>query len=109
MKVMLDENLPHGLRHELGGHDVYTVHYMGWSGLTNGELLAQAATSEFDVFVTMDSGVPYQQNPATRAVSVIVLQAPSNDLDDLRPLVPTLREALATLTAGIVVRIPGNK
>ena len=105
MKVLLDENLPHGLRQELSGHDVYTVHYMGWSGLKNGDLLDQAAASGFDAFVTMDSGVPYQQNLAASTLSVIVLRALSNDLDDLRPLVPQLRHALNTLTPKTVVQI----
>jgi hypothetical protein len=62
MKVLLDENLPHDFRHEIAGHDVFTVDFLGWSGLKNGELLAQAAASGFDALLTMDSGVPYQQN-----------------------------------------------
>jgi hypothetical protein len=60
MKVLLDENLPHALRRELPGHEVFTVQYLGWSGVKNGALLLQAAASGFDVMVTMDSGVPYQ-------------------------------------------------
>lgn len=53
MKILLDENLPHKLRHELLGHDVFTVQYQGWSGLKNGALLAQAAASGFEAMVTM--------------------------------------------------------
>lgn len=64
MKVLLDENLPHELRRELSGHEVFTVQYMGWSGVKNGLLLGRAAKAGFDVMVTMDSGVPYQQNLA---------------------------------------------
>ena len=105
MKVLLDENLPHELRGELSGHDIFTVQYLGWSGLKNGILLAQAAASGFDVLVTMDSGVPYQQNLAALPVAVIVLSAVSNDIDDLRPLIPNLLEALKSLTPRTAVRI----
>jgi hypothetical protein len=105
MKVLLDENLPHDLRHELIGHDVFTVQYLGWSGLKNGELLPRAGASGFDALLTMDSGVPYQQNIAALPLTVIVLKAASNDLDDLRPLVPRLLEALNKVTARTLLRV----
>ena len=94
MRVLLDENLPHELRRELPGHDVFTVQYQGWSGLKNGVLLSVAATADFDVMVTMDTGVRYQQNAATLPLALIILKAASNDIDDLRPLVPRLLEVL---------------
>jgi predicted nuclease of predicted toxin-antitoxin system len=97
MKVLLDENLPHDLRRELRGHDAFTVQYLGWSGVKNGELLARAAASGFDALLTMDSGVRYEQNLAALPVAVVVLQAASNDLDDLRPLVPRLLDVLGKL------------
>ena len=84
MKVLLDENLPHDLRHELIGHDVFTVRYMRWNGMKNGALLATAAAAGFDAMITMDTGVDYQQNPAMLPLSVVILEAPSNDIDDLR-------------------------
>ncbi len=105
MKVLLDENLPHALRARLPGHDVFTVQYLGWSGTKNGLLLAQAADSGFDVVVTMDSGVAYQQNRATLPLAVIVLQAASNDIDDLRPLIAPLRQALKSIRPRMVLRI----
>jgi predicted nuclease of predicted toxin-antitoxin system len=105
MKVLLDENLPHALRGELPGHDVFTVKYLGWSGTKNGVLLAQAVKSGFNVIVTMDSGVAYQQNVAALSLAVIVLVADSNDIDDLRPLVPRLLRSLKKLKPGTVVRI----
>ena len=105
MKLVLDENLPHALRHEIAGHETYTVQYLGWSGVKNGELLARAAASGFDAMLTMDSGVPYQQNAATLPVAVIVLSAPSNDIDDLRPLVPRVLDALRDMKPRTVVRI----
>ncbi|MGD0541999.1 MAG: DUF5615 family PIN-like protein [Tepidisphaeraceae bacterium] len=105
MKVLLDENLPHTLRAELPGHDVFTVQYLGWSGTKNGSLWAQAADSGFDVMVTMDSGVAYQQNRATLRLAVIVLEATSNDIDDLRPLLVRLRRAIKSIKPGTVLRI----
>ena len=94
MKVLLDENLPHALRHEIAGHEVFTVQFMGWSGVQNGVLLAKAVGNGFQAFVTMDNGVPYQQNMAVLELCVIVISAASNDMSDLRPLVPALTHAL---------------
>ncbi len=105
MKILLDENLPHELRHLIVGHDVFTVKYMGWKGVKNGVLLAQAAASDFDVMITMDTGVPYQQNVSTLPLSVVVLRALSTDIDDLRPLVPQLYDTLNKLRPKTVVWI----
>jgi predicted nuclease of predicted toxin-antitoxin system len=105
MKILLDENLPHELRQHLIGHDVFTVQYLGWSGTKNGLLLKQAADSGFEVMVTMDSGVPYQQNPATLPLAVIILEAESNDIDDLLPLIPRLLAALSSLKPRTVIPI----
>ncbi len=105
MKILLDENLPHEFRHELVGHEVVTVQYAGWRGLKNGALLAQAAASGFDVMVTLDNGVAYQQNVSRLPMAIVVLGAPSNDIDDLRPLVPKLLAALSTITPKTLIRV----
>jgi predicted nuclease of predicted toxin-antitoxin system len=94
MKVLLDENLPHRLRSELHGHDVYTVAYMKWAGIGNGELLRVAAAERFDAVITNDRGLEYQQNIGTLPVAVIVLLAKANTIEAIRPLCP---ELLATL------------
>jgi len=65
MKVLLDENLPHQVRLEIGGHDVFTTAFMGWAGIENGELLKVAAASGFDVLITTDRGMEYEQNSNT--------------------------------------------
>ena len=77
-------------------HEVRTVVEMGWSGIKNGKLLALAA-SEFDVFITVDNNLPYQQNLTALSVAVIVLDAMSNELPALLPLVPVLERALSSL------------
>ena len=105
MRVLLDECLPRRLRGELQGHDVTSVPEVGWSGKSNGELL-QLAAGRFDVFVTIDQGLQYQQNLRQGELSVVVLRAKDNRLQTLRPLVPRLLTALASARPGEVVGIP---
>jgi predicted nuclease of predicted toxin-antitoxin system len=105
MKVLLDENLPHDLRHLLSGHDVYTVAYKGWSGLENGALLKAAAGDQFDVMLTKDSGVEFQQHLPDLPLAIIVIKAPTNKIDDIRPLLPKILAALASLQARSLVRV----
>ena len=97
MKLLLDENLPVQLRLELPGHDCLTVAYLGWTGKENGELLALAAAHGFDVMLSKDANVEYEQNLSTLPVSVALLRARSNDIDDIRPLIPALLTALDTM------------
>lgn len=79
----------------LVGHEVLSVHRMGWAGVKNGKLLALAAATEFDVLLTADRGMEFQQNLATLPVSVLIVRAHSNRLENLRPLVPDILVALA--------------
>lgn len=106
MKLLLGENLPHDLRHKISGHEVFTVKDMGWNSLRNGELLRQAASAGFDAFITLDSGIAYQQNLATLPIAVVILEAQYNTFDDLLPLVPALLRALTNLQPCTVTRIP---
>lgn len=102
--MLLDECVPRRLRRELPGHDVRTVGEMGWSGVKNGPLLSRAA-QEFDVLLTVDQGIEYQQNPVGLSLAVIVMVATSNDIDDLRPVMPRVREMLSSASAGTVVKV----
>jgi len=77
---------------------------MAWGGLRNGELLARAA-KEFDALVTVDKNLQYQQNLEALPITVIVLDAKSNELPYLLPLIPKLEEALASHLPRIFVRI----
>jgi predicted nuclease of predicted toxin-antitoxin system len=97
MKLLLDENLPHQLRHEIIGHDCITVAFMGWSGVENGELLRRAAGEDFDALLTKDANVQYEQNLVNLPLAVVILHAATNDIDDLRPLLPALNTALKVL------------
>jgi predicted nuclease of predicted toxin-antitoxin system len=104
MRILLDECVPRKLRGELPGHDVKTVAEMGWAGTKNGVLLQRAA-AEFEVLLTVDQGLPYQQNLAGLPFAVVIIKAPSNDINDLRPKMPKVLQVLATIQLGQVVQI----
>ena len=70
---------------------------MGWSAVENGELLRRAAAEGFDALLTKDANVQYEQNLVNLPVAAIVLHAPSNDIDDIRPLMPALLDTLKNL------------
>ena len=96
--------MPRRLGRELVGHDVRTVQEMGWAGVGNGALL-QLAAAQFDAVLTVDQGIQHQQNIADLMIGVVVLAAASNDIDDLRPLIPAVADALAELQPGQVIRV----
>ena len=105
MKVLLDEQLPHEFRHDIAGHEVQTAWWAGLDRYRNGALLAAAGAGGFDVVVTNDRGIQHQQNLARLPVAVVVLNARSNDVDDLRPLVPALLAALSALAPKTLVNL----
>src|SRR5258708_38120232 len=106
MKVLIDECAPRALKNFLSkhGHESLTVQEAGWSGKENGELLA-LAESEFDVLVTLDTNLNYQQNLAGRKLAIVILFARSNRLSDLTPLFTPCADALATIKPGNVIRV----
>lgn len=99
MRILLDECIDRRLSIDLTGHDVKTVPQMGWAGLKNGELLT-LAEKEFDVFVTVDLNLSFQQNLPTFNIAVLVLHASSNRLADLQPLAPKVLSMLPTIVKG---------
>jgi len=104
MRLLLDECLPKPLRRHLAGHEVTTVPEAGFAGVKNGALLRRMS-GQFDVFVTVDANLKYQQNLSALKVGVVVLRAHSNDLSDLLPLVPRVLVALETIQPGVVIEI----
>ena len=107
MKILLDENLPQRLRTLLPGHNVVTVNFMGWKGVENGALLKLAARDGFDLLITQDAGMKYQISPAAVPISVAILVAPSNTLEDIEPLLPELLERIAAQAPRTIIRIGG--
>ena len=106
MRRLLDESLPRPLAALLRGHDVQTVTQMGWSGLSNGALMREAAGS-FDVILTADQNIEFQQNLSELPLPVVVLVAPTNRIESLEPLVPELLGVLQTLPPRQYVRVGG--
>ncbi|MGZ5124901.1 MAG: DUF5615 family PIN-like protein [Burkholderiales bacterium] len=104
MRILLDESLPRQLASELSGHNTQTVQRRGWSGLENGVRL-RTASSEFDVLLTGDKNLEFQQNPARLSIAVIVLLAVNNRIETLRPLIPDVLEALKTIRPGQLVHV----
>lgn len=99
MRILLDECLPKRLGQLMVGHQIRTVQQMAWSGIKNGRLLS-LAQHQFDVFVTVDRGLTYQQHVVDYDIAVVVLSAPSNRFVDLSPLIPATQTALPTLQPG---------
>ena len=105
MRVLLDEQLPRHLAREIGGHDVSTVQQRGWAGLKNGELLRAAAAEGFEILVTADRNLQFQQNLSRTVLGIVLLVAPNNALEDLLPLVPGLRAAISESRPGQILRV----
>ncbi len=104
MRILLDECLPKKLELELPGHFVQTVPEAGWAGKQNGELL-RLAEKDFDVLLTNDQNMEHQQNLKQFDLAFVVLVAPTNDINDLRSLIPSVIAALNTITPGEIVYI----
>lgn len=110
MKVLIDECAPTALKFSLAahGHECVTVQEAGWSGKANGELLILAET-QFDVLVTLDTNLRYQQKLAGRRISIVVMRAQSNRLEHLSPYFHDCAEALETIKPGDLVHIGGSR
>ena len=106
MKVLLDEDMPRQLKRELAGHIVSTVRDMGWNGIKNGVLLGLAVSAGFEVLLTIDRSIPYQQNLSRVRLAIIILTLPNNRLATVRSTVPDiLRTLAADLQPGTVTVI----
>lgn len=101
MRVLLDESLPRRLAGHFKFLSAETVFDRGWSGLANGDLLTRAS-AEYDVFMTADQNLQYQQNLAGFDIGVVVLAAHSNRLANLIPLVAAAEAACREVVAGEV-------
>ena len=107
MRLLLDECVPRKFKQELPGHEVSTAREMGWSGKRNGELLVLMLERGFDVFVTADQNVEFQQNVKASGIAVIVLSARTNRLKELRPLAPEVLRVLSAIKPGELERVSG--
>lgn len=104
MRVLLDEQLPLDLSLELHGHAVDTVVSRGWAGIKNGKLLDRMR-GQYDVLVTMDRGIEFQQQIGALLFGIVVIRARSNRMQDLRPLVPSIIAAIDAIKPGLIRRV----
>lgn len=104
MKVLLDECVDTRLAAHLTAFDTRTVHDQGWAGITNGKLLA-LAQADFDVFVTVDRNLAFQQHLPKFSIAVILLHSRSNRVGDLALLVPELTAAIPSAKPGLVTHV----
>lgn len=96
MKILLDESLPRKLKYDFGDeHEVITVRDKDWLGKKNGELLKLMISEEFEIFITVDRNLPYQQNLERLPLCIFVLCAIDNRRETLKELIPKLFERLA--------------
>ena len=98
MRVLVDESLPRKLAREIVGHEATHVRDQRWTGLRNGVLLRAAADAGFNVLITADGNLPFQQNLAKLRLSVVA--GVHNAIEDLRPLVPDIVDAIAMIRPG---------
>src|SRR6266403_3427298 len=105
MRILIDECMDERFRNALPGHDCQTARYAGLAGLKNGELLTAAEAAGFEVFLTVDQGIEYQQNLIARNLTIILLRAKSNRLKDLLPLVPLCLARIKAIEPGTIIRI----
>jgi predicted nuclease of predicted toxin-antitoxin system len=107
MKILLDECLPRKIKNSLAMHECRTVPEVGLAGKRNGELLSLAEEQGYEIFVTMDKGVEYEQNLRARKLAIIILRAKSNRLGDLLPLLPACLARMESIKRGEVVSVGG--
>jgi len=105
MKLLLDECVTRYVKRDLVGHEVFTVDEAGLKGLKNGQLLQRAAADGFDVLVTVDQNLSYQQNLRTLPIAILVLVASSNAYAKLKPLMPQALEKLETISKSAIERV----
>ena len=104
MKLLLDECIDRRLAREFGEQNIKTVSQMGWAGTKNGKLLS-LAEKEFDIFITVDRNLSFEQNISQFNIAVVVLTAYTNRLIDLKPLVPKVIKILPNLVKGQVILV----
>lgn len=94
MKLLLDENLPKKLKQDFSGHEIRTVREMGWNGLRDAALLSEASNAGFQVLLTFDKNIRYQQNFARSSIAIFILTAANNTYLELTKLSPLVQRFL---------------
>lgn len=105
MKILLDECVTKKLKAHLTEFEVRTLNDMGWSGLRNGTLLKAAVEQEFDILLTVDKNLPYQQNMLRHNITVVVLDVKRNKISHLLEVLPLFKEQVSSFQKAQVYRI----
>jgi predicted nuclease of predicted toxin-antitoxin system len=105
MKLLLDECVPRSFKNYLPEHECHTVPEAGLAGKKNGELLSLAEQAGFQVILTVDRGIEYEQNLRQLGIAVILVRSRSSRLVDLLPHVAEILSALSSIERGRLVRI----
>ena len=98
MKILLDQGTPAPLCRELEGHEIFTAFQQNWSKLTNGELLESAQGAGFDILITTDQNLKYQQNLKSREIAIVVLLTAS--WPRIRQHLPAIRKIIDSVITG---------
>ena len=104
MRILFDQGVPAPLRHVLSGHEVSTAYEMQWAELSNG-LLLNEANAAFDILITTDQGLRFQQNLASFSLGVVVIRTPRLRLQTLLTVIEELRAAIQDVKPGELVII----
>ena len=92
MKILLDHSVPQPLRHSLPEHGVQTAEYLGWETLRNGDLIRNAVQEGYDLLITRDQSIRFQQNLLRQAITVLTIT--TNDWDTIRTNISLVRNAI---------------
>ena len=107
MKILLDEGVPDLIQKRLRNLTIATVQDLGWRGIRNGDLLDLMMGNGFEILITTDKNLPYQQNLAKRNLSAIII--PSNRIRILKPLLPQIEAVIGTIQLGEAIKITGSR
>jgi predicted nuclease of predicted toxin-antitoxin system len=106
VKILLDECLPFDFRHSFPGHQAHTVQWAGLKGKKNGELLRAAEAAGYQALLTVDHGMGFQQPSTGRKLALILIHSPTNQIEELLPLVSAILLALETIKPGEITALP---
>ena len=101
MKILLDENIDRNFKKLLTEHDVYHVKDMKWLGMKNGELLSLAVATGFEIFISNDTQIKFQQNLSKFNINLIILKTRGNDLELIVPIIPELLKLITSIEKGL--------
>ncbi len=105
MKILLDENIDVSFRHLLNWHDVFTVDFMGWKGIKNGDLLRAAIQNNFDAVLTMDKTIPTEQYLQQFDIILAILSPAKNTPNYIKELAPIVLDKLPVAEKGKAIVI----